>query len=928
MNKNVKMIIELATTLLKNQEKLIEGQINSTVQLAKTLVEVQNTTIISSDEIEEAIRELETRFSITMDTGVLLEDKAAYENKKWYYNSKVENGTKYWDKYEQYLEKEVGLPTKIINKIDESADDVMDVLGNPKSDYPFSRKGLVIGAVQSGKTSNYIALMNKAADSGYKVIILLTGTLEKLRKQTQMRVDEGFVGRNSKDAKNNNATSPIGVGNPIYGKEVTNVSPFTTTENDFNTKEALTISSQNGVVVFVIKKNKSILEKLYGWLQRHNLEKNNQKINYPLLMIDDEADNASINTNDKESDPTTINRLIRQNLALFSQHSYVGFTATPFANIFIDPKAGDESGDEDLFPKDFIYLLNQPSNYVGPDAVYREGAKYSYMLKNNDDVEELLPLKHKNGERLDVLPNSLKEAILLFFITNAIRDLRGDQAKHRSMLVHISRFISVQETVKETIQNYVKKQVQNIKLYGLNPQENEDMQLMHNLFEREFKNVGKNTNEAKLFPIKEEWEDVKKILYKSIAAIQVKTVNSGTATKNLNYEEYDDGLRIITVGGLSLARGLTLEGLMVSYFYRNTRMYDTLMQMGRWFGYRKNYEDLCLLWTSKESQSWYAHIAEATEELRIEIKNMASLGKTPKDYGLRVRSSEDASLIVTASNKMRNSEQMTMEKSLNGQMIETALLHKNKEDLAANNELISQWIQKNIGYLIDNSEKQKIALDKPTLKGVPKDQILELIGQIALPFSNEQQTIQEDIQNNDLFRGILFDTWDVVIATNDTKKTDEKVNFGGIDIAPVQRSFDIIKRNNREFIRMSGSKKRIGSTTYAMGGLTTEEYQKINGAVNALLGEKKNPSQNMYFSTGKKRNPLLVIYPVQLKVGENEREKEFAETLGQLVTGIALGIPALENVASITYKYVLNKKKIEELYEIDDSEIGEGDEVE
>ncbi|MGL5383694.1 MAG: Z1 domain-containing protein [Culicoidibacterales bacterium] len=572
MNQNVKMIIELATTLLKNQEKLIEGQINSTVQLSKTLVEVQNTTTISSDEIEEAIRELETRFSITMDTGVLLEDKAAYENKKWYYNSKVENGTKYWDKYEQYLEKEVGLPTKIINKIDESADDVMDVLGNPKSDYPFSRKGLVIGAVQSGKTSNYIALMNKAADSGYKVIILLTGTLEKLRKQTQMRVDEGFVGRNSKDAKNNNVTSPIGVGNPIYGKEVTNVSPFTTTENDFNTKEALTISSQNGVVVFVIKKNKSVLEKLYCWLQRHNLEKNSQKIQYPLLMIDDEADNASINTNDKESDPTTINKLIRQNLALFSQHSYVGFTATPFANIFIDPKAvgetDDEIGTEDLFPKDFIYLLNQPSNYVGPDAVYREGAKFSYMLKNNDDVEALLPLNHKNGERLDVLPNSLKEAILLFFITNAIRDLRGDQAKHRSMLVHISRFISVQETVKDAIQIYVKKQVQNIKQYGLHPQENKEMQFMHELFEREFKNAAKNTSEAKLFPIKEEWEDVKEILYKSIAPIQVKTVNSGTATKNLNYEEYDDGLRIITVGGFGTMSRNWTKKIKNSYSYR------------------------------------------------------------------------------------------------------------------------------------------------------------------------------------------------------------------------------------------------------------------------------------------------------------------------------------------------------------------------
>lgn len=915
MNKEVIATIEdITTTMLSNMDEISEEQIKQTVQIILPMVQMKFPTLqIAQEEIETAIANLEERYAITMDTGVLLKED---NYKKWYHSSKAERGTDYWDRYNRYLVNDVKLPAKVINKIEEASEDIMDVLGDPQATTSFQRRGLVIGAVQSGKTSNYTALINKAADSGYKVIILLTGTIEKLRKQTQGRIDEGFVGvdsRNFMKNKNlNKSNKHIGVGK--YNQHI-NVASFTTTEQDFDSKGLnVQLASVTDPIIFVIKKNKSILEKLYRWLGGKKDEKTVGVIDLPMLLIDDEADNASVNTNNPDTNPTAINQGIRDLLKLFNKYSYVGFTATPFANIFMDPQIGIE-GDDDLFPKDFIYLLEQPSNYVGPTQMYNEDGQYNYMIRHNDDLEEILELKHKNGAKISGLPYSLKQAIKLFLIANAVRDIRGHEKKHRSMLIHVSRFISVQKDVQEHVKNYFNYAKEQIKNYALADEEVSFMRELRLLFEKEYgheKSANYGRESFKKQEIKESWQDVKKVLYKAISPIQVHTVNSGTASQRMNYEEYDEGLRLIAVGGLSLARGLTLEGLTISYFYRNTKMYDTLMQMGRWFGYRDDYADLCRLWTSQESAGWYAHIAEATEELRNEVKRMARQNKRPIDFGLRVRSAEDTPLIVTARNKLRHSEQIKLVRQLNGRMIETAILPSKKEEITANNIIIERWLVKNKQYFVEDTSK--LGSEKPTFKDVPKETILDLLTLVDYPYMNEFSSDSPFVSEIKRSNSKVFDKWDVVVATNSTPKNAEMRMFGEIPIYPVTRSFDFF--GTGRYVRMSKSKKRLGSTAYALTGLWKEEKEAIEKSVDDILygqknrnGGQKAPTQNMYFNTGIPRNPLIVIYPVQLLnlEGVDAEIDEYVKATDQLITGISIGIPDIQGVQSETYEYVVNK---------------------
>ena len=894
----------------------------------------------TQEEIEKAIKNLQTRYFIRMDTGTTLRNKDTY--KKWYHASLATREQKYWDRYKRYLLNDVRLPSQVIDKTDHAATEIMDSLADPSGNNSFSRKGLVIGSVQSGKTSNYIALMNKAADSGYKVIILLTGTIEKLRQQTQMRVDDGFIGSDSKAQLLNKNTVSVGVGLI----EQLPVSSLTTTAKDFGMREAIKIDGQKGPVVFVIKKNKAILQKLEKWLRLHNKNPFTGKIEAPLLMIDDEADNASVNTAKGDEDPTVINHTIRDILDLFSKSSYVGFTATPFANIFIDPKIDDEEEIDDLFPRDFIYLLEQPSNYVGPSDMYREDGRYHYMIRNNDDVGEVLPQNHKNGTNPARLPNSLKEAIMVFFLANAIRDIRGDTKKHRSMLIHISRFIIVQNNVCDLVDDFIRDLKIQIQNYIFAEEENMAISNLKRIFEKEF-GMSKVSTLEKL-PISETWEQVKESLHKSVAPIQTKVINSGNAAKGLNYDEYPDGLRIVAVGGLSLARGLTLEGLMTSYFFRNTKMYDTLMQMGRWFGYRDGYADLCRLWTSTESAEWYAHIAVATEELRMEIKRMADQNKRPIEFGLKVRSSEDYPLIITARNKMRNAELMEFRKSLNGQVVETPILSSNPVTQRTNNALIGDWLESIKGQFVE--DMSYLHFKRPTYKNVPKSQIIYLLEEFDLPYINDIESIIENIKNSE---SKIFDEWDVVVAS--TESGEEKIKFGPLNIFPLERSFNFYESSTQiKYIRMSGSKRRLGATNFSQGGLNNEQFELINSSVRTQRenlglgkdGQLKAASEYMYFNTGIQRNPLLVIYPIKLKYADAEEmvgeEVEFSASKIQdslnevnryldsredeLVTGVSIGIPDIEGVENVTYIYAMNiveQRKIHGL-DIDSSDL-EGD---
>ena len=645
----------------------------------------------SEDVVTEARRMLHASFEIRMDRGqtIVGED----EHEPWLASRKAEIDPFYWSRYREFLTRG-GWSPGVVSTLDQSLNEILDLLGNPAEARPWRRRGLVVGDVQSGKTATYAGLINKASDAGYRMVILLTGTLENVRRQTQERLDAAFVGFDSRDYLATGQLQRkrhVGVG-LINGQRDGVV--FTSRDKDFrkNTATALNIAldSVRDPVLVVSKKNKAVLERLAGWLRARNADRQG-RIDLPLLLIDDEADNASINTKSRPAETTAINRAIRDLLTLFTRSSYVGFTATPFANIFIDPDTTDEMIADDLFPRDFIHLLEPPTNYVGmnqifpaidPEEMALEESSQLDAILEIDDERDWLPADHRGEARPGPLSASLKEALRWFLLTCSIRDLRaarGDPYRgggiHRSMLVNVSRFTAIQDAVAEDLKIELERIQLSVRHHGAKASRDAelssgDIRDLRQTFDRLAGDCGFG------------WEDVLGAMHEAIAPVSVQPINQRTGSAALDFGAIKSapGVRVIAVGGNSLSRGITLEGLTVSYFLRNSKAYDTLLQMGRWFGYRDGYNDLCRLWVTPEAEGWYRHITLATSELKRDFRRMRQQRATPREFGLRVRTHPDT-LIITARNKMTtgvNIVAAVQDISFDGRGIETARVHRRR----------------------------------------------------------------------------------------------------------------------------------------------------------------------------------------------------------------------------------------------------------
>lgn len=682
----------------------------------------------SGEEIEAVHNNVSYKYQVFAEPGESI--VSDYEEDNWYEDRKDEIDHKFWNRYKNYLIDINNFSPNVVSTLGDDTLDkkLMNYILDPQAEYKkdILKRGLIIGDVQSGKTSTYIGFMCKAADAGYKVFILLTGTIESLRRQTQERVEEGFIGIDMSSKDQDGKRVGVGLDNkPIYAMTMTSRTRDFTGDND---KIAVSLEANNDAVVFVIKKNTTTLRKLTNWLRTLNANPMTNKIDMPMLMIDDEADNASINTSASKEDPTKINKLIRELSNLFTKSNYVGFTATPFANVFIDPISSESMEMQDLFPEDFIISLPTPSNYIGPNQIFSENGKYSsqlrYITDAGIDKEDEYPFyfKHKKDWD-DDLPDSLTDAIYTYYLANVIRDLRGDYKTNRSMLINISRFIDVQKVIKDKVQDIHTNAYTSIK-FNLSDNFNESMKdpilrRIYENWEREYKNLGFS------------WEQVAGRMFKSIEDIQIKIVNSSKGSEKLEYTR-NSSLRAIAIGGLALSRGLTLEGLIVSYFYRNTCTYDVLMQMGRWFGYRKNYEDLFRIWTHKSSADWYSEIAESTELLKDDMSLMRELNQKPKDFGIRVRNNS-SSLRITANNKMRNAKDEFEFNSYFGGIVETPYLHLNPQSHKHNFKLVQTSIENLVkkGKVFDKFE-QVSGPDRYMVKNVDKGDMLALLKQLKI----------------------------------------------------------------------------------------------------------------------------------------------------------------------------------------------------
>ena len=648
---------------------------------------------------QSAVEEVRIAIDTRMGAGVSLVNVEAKHDEDWVHKRDRVEWT-YSEAYEEYLRSQKWSST-LVQSLSDVGMKILGQLQDPTSDESWNRRGLVIGHVQSGKTANYIGLIAKAADTGYKFIIVIAGIHNNLRKQTQERIDEGFIGRSSDPA---NRVS-VGVGlNPGYPHPAT----LTNINEDFNkntaSKSGWRINDFSKPVILVIKKNVRTLDALHRWLRELNTQGNGRISDVPMLLIDDEADNASVNTNKEDINPTRTNAMIRKILGLFEKSCYVGYTATPFANIFINPDAYDDEVRDELFPKDFIYSLDAPNTYFGPEKVFLDEASSLVTLESITDCEDYLPFSHKKDASVFELPPSLYHALDQFIVARAIRNLRGHAGKHCSMMINVSRFVSTQQEVRGFVGLRVRKIREAVKANYMMPEEtsskNQYMVALQNAFNKDYTNCEFG------------WLEVKRALWGVVENLRIFVVNS-KSDEVLDFRKYETdgtGLTAIAIGGLSLSRGLTIEGLTVSYMYRNTRMYDTLMQMGRWFGYRPGYENLCRVHLPQESINWYSHISNASEELRQQIKRMRREGLSPKQFGLYVQSHPDR-LLITAANKMRAGKQIMVSQNYTGRVKESTLLVVDPQENKKNELLIEEFWRNGFGGRVEETQKGWFAPD-------------------------------------------------------------------------------------------------------------------------------------------------------------------------------------------------------------------------
>lgn len=699
--------------------------------------------------------ELIRRFSVWIGRDAVLTDNSGHF--QWL-DATRKHDRRYWQRYRLWLERR--LSARAVEGLDDSTDGVLGLLEDPIREGTWDRRGLVVGHVQSGKTGHYTGLICKAADAGYKVIIVLAGLHNNLRSQTQMRLDEGFLGYETPVVDH---PAIIGAGEFDTDAAIKPNSATNRTEKgDFRRAAAkhLAITPEQRPWLFVVKKNKSVLTQLLAWITHHVADARDPETgkrvvsNLPLMLIDDEADHASVDTGeqviddntgqpDEDHQPTAINSLIRKILKAFRRSAYVGYTATPFANIFIHDRGTTRDEGPDLFPEAFIINLAAPSTYVGPSRLFgragsgnQDGApgliRTVQDYTGTDGTGGWMPPRHKkehvprhNGR--DELPPSLNEAINAFILVCAIRRLRGREREHSSMLVHVTRYTAVQRHVHQQVSERVRTIRQHLRrrigAEGI-------VADLRSLWEDNFVPTTRAIHrEDETLAAADDfgWDDIAAVLPEVVEDIGVRTIN-GTAKDALDYtDNTEKGLKVIAIGGDKLARGLTLEGLCISYFLRASKMYDTLMQMGRWFGYRPGYFDLCRLYTTSELVEWFGHIAEASEELREEFDLMEASGATPKQYGLKVKS--HSAMMVTSRVKMRATKILQL--SFSGQIIETIAFHRNRQILANNVDAMRRFVH-SLGAGRINPERERTGREPSKWEGclwegVGTDNILEFL---------------------------------------------------------------------------------------------------------------------------------------------------------------------------------------------------------
>jgi hypothetical protein len=934
VNQTAKLICHAYLNLLPkkkvNEEdilKIIEGKIMTSPEF-------------SGVNKQELFENLSADFSIGKgEITILSEDIEC-----WLNDAKANINPELWNRYKSFMqENDSSFP---VNDLDDFTDKILDKCVNPKNLGPWDRRGMVVGHVQSGKTSNYVGLINKATDAGYKVIIVIAGTISSLRRQTQERIDYGYVGRSSSDFLEKKLNNIVGVGKYQVNTEIY---PLTSSyyikgdEGDFNQKARIPIGKNP--VVFVIKKNKGILEKLIDWLSKdintQIVDGTPKLFNVPALIIDDEADAASVNASKNINDIKTINRLIRTLLNIFNQSTFIGYTATPYANLFIsqeynkaaiaDVKTKQYEIGADLFPKDFIINIKAPTNYIGAAKIFGYENVNPELTKEPLDIfrgiDDYDPpffgtINRDNKDTLpEYLPKSLEQAIKSFILTCAIRRVRGHENKHNSMLVHVALLVKWIDKVAYLVNEKTKEYKNAI--------QNEDEALLNELkelYESDYlpttKNVLDNLDYTDIRIKEHNWAVVKNELKNAVLKIDVRSVHGTRSTTNLeyhnieeiDYSRHENGLSVIAVGGSRLSRGITLEGLSISYYIRTTRMYDSLMQMGRWFGYRPGYVDLCRLYTTNQIFEWFNHITMATEEMRNDFDEMTATHQRPKDFRLKVRNHQGL-LTITSLNKLHFSEDIEI--SFSGENPQTYCLLKTKVAIE-NNFIALKYLIETIG--IPTKENRIENKGKTRYLFYPNTNIDALCTFIDA-FKIEQPsisnaTLTEYIRTQ--ARGNKIKEWSICIVGNSDEKVfiDYKGNTPKNERKANENVSTFELKKNNEVLTMGCS---VRNQQIGRGGefyLISKNQIDQTGDRYVDLAKDKDYSKMAYADIKAQRKAegkgLLLIYALDERGTPNVNNNI-------PIIGYSLHFPRIDDEIKVSYTATIDKVFEEELMVDDDN---------
>lgn len=844
-------------------------EIRAVVTASAPLVALTTGHSIGDSEVEAATRDLEALFVVAQGPSIRLQNDQLPP--PWYLGEKRRPGA--WLK--RYLQKlaEDGWAPRALEVIEESTSEVMELVDDPMRAGPWDWRGLVVGNVQSGKTAHYAGLINRAADAGYRVIIVLAGMHNVLRRQTQLRLDQDFLGFDTAGVTGSGGRRPIGVG--LLPGPVMLVDSLTTSQlnGDFNRAVAQNSNFAPGErpFIFVVKKNGGVLKNLNRWIARLPASSRDA----PLLIIDDEADQASPDTGeqgvladgsfDEDYDPKRINGEIRKLLGAFSRSVYVGYTATPFANIMIHDERTAEDYGADLFPSTFIVSLSAPDDYFGPLAVFgRDDDADSVglpVIRHLDQTAEAwIPDPHDKTLRPvwqgDArVPPSLSAAMRSFILACAARAARGQVNTHRTMLVHVSRFQDVHDLVHAQVDAELKA-IRNavaagdpVELTGLQRLWNDDFvpttdAMAPTVFGRSFRPV--------------RWSEVAARLPEEIDRIQVAVAN-GRSRTGIDYDAAEaagQSLSVIVIGGDKLSRGLTLEGLSTSYFLRVSRQYDSLLQMGRWFGYRRGYADLCRLHTTPDMEAWFRHLATVNEDLRAQLAHMKITLARPKDYGFSIAT--HSVMTVTAANKRRYAVERPV--SYGGEGKIQTVQFRDTDNVTANAAAIDGLLEELGAPEIDPSRPSGRSNASGLIwHGVPGSRIAALLDAVAFP----PESIDVDGRRmgayvtEQLARGELTD-WTIFVPAG----TGASVSVGGHIMRSVRRS--PVATTDTRFIT-----KSILSPLDEAIDLTGDQYRRALEATNRILEVKGEPPadrpsgpQIRAVRGDDPRRGLLLLYPI------------------------------------------------------------------